>query len=107
MSRPTEIAIIGQPFYVQFVPSGSELLPANQTGRTRINHLQMYVDSTIPLPQQRVTTLHEVLHAVIAMLGLIAGDDAETVEERVVEQIATPLLDVLRSNPELTEWLTA
>lgn len=50
---------------------------------------------------KRDTVLHEVLHAILLGMGL--EDD---LEERVISTVSPALLDTLRRNPDLVEYLT-
>ena len=56
--------------------------------------------------QQRDTLLHEVLHALTEMTGL-HNEWSEEKEEAVVRRLTPALLDVLRRNPDLVEFLVA
>lgn len=49
---------------------------------------------------QRETLLHELLHAVIAVSGVKVKN-----EERVIRALSPVLLDTLRRNPELADYL--
>lgn len=55
------------------------------------------------------TLLHEVLHAAWSTAGLDADDlkNSEEVEEAVVRALEPIMLDTLRRNPALVEYLTA
>lgn len=46
--------------------------------------------------------LHEILHAVFTVAGIESED-----EERLVNAIAPTLLDTLRRNPKLVDYLTS
>lgn len=63
------------------------------------------LDPSAAKSQVRETLIHEVLHAVTALTA-IAGDLGE-VEESVVTRLAPALLEVLRKNPDLVDYLTA
>ena len=54
---------------------------------------------------QRDTTWHECLHAAAFACGL-SEELTEKVEEKVVRQLATATLGVLRDNPDLVAYLT-
>ena len=49
-----------------------------------------------------MTVLHEILHACADVVGV----DDDKAEERVVTVLSPALLQVLRDNPRLVEWLT-
>lgn len=50
------------------------------------------------------TLLHEVLHAVVVLVGL-SNEWKESREERVVRRLAPALLDLIRRNPKLVAYL--
>lgn len=54
----------------------------------------------------RDTLLHEVLHAICSLTG-VSKDLEDDEEEKAVNRIAPALLDVLRRNPALVEFLTS
>lgn len=70
---------------------------ANDAHRIAINVDQSAVS-------MKDTLLHEVLHACFFTVNLRDQVDFET-EERVVRRLATILLQVLRSNPKLVDYL--
>ena len=50
------------------------------------------------------TILHELLHAITAMTGL--ANELEDDDEKIVRRLSPALLDMLRRNPALVEYLT-
>lgn len=66
---------------------------------------QITVDPDQGPDQLADSLLHEVLHACVAVTGIdeTLGDKEET----VVRSLSTCLLDVIRRNPRLVEWLAA
>lgn len=67
--------------------------------------LTIFVDPTQADTMLRDTVLHELLHALMDLIG--AGDDiARDLEERLVRRLAPVLLELLTRNPKLIEWLT-
>lgn len=50
----------------------------------------------------RSTLVHELLHALCDLTGV----DDDKAEERIVTVLAPALLEVLRKNPRLVDWLT-
>lgn len=52
------------------------------------------------------TLLHEVLHALLSQTGIVA-DIGNEEEEKAVNRLAPLLLDTLRRNPALVEFLTS
>jgi hypothetical protein len=68
--------------------------------------LEIVADPELAPSQLADTVLHEVLHAAFDLIG--AGEDiAADVEERLVLRLAPVLLQVVRANPSLVEYLTA
>lgn len=62
--------------------------------------------SEVPGPQkQREVLLHEVLHAIYGTTGLCSKDNVP--EEMVVTDMSPALLQVLRDNPDLVDYLVA
>jgi hypothetical protein len=49
--------------------------------------------------------VHEVLHALTALTGIIS-DLGEDQEEKFVERLAPVVLDTMRRNPDLLDYLT-
>ncbi len=62
------------------------------------------------LSQMRDTVLHEVLHAIFALHGFatmpIDVPETTDLEEVIVLLLAPNVLNVMRENPHLLEWLT-
>jgi hypothetical protein len=69
-------------------------------GRLKEGNALILLQPTYDIQVQRVTLLHEILHAVTT--GHRKG---KLSEERWVSLIDALLLDVLRRNPELVAWL--
>lgn len=62
------------------------------------------IDPDIPQDIATDTTMHEILHVIFYMSGL--RDDFEVKEqERIVNTFATPLIQVIRDNPKLIEYI--
>ncbi len=75
-------------------------------GRCSHRTLTIHVDPDQARSQMRDTLLHEVLHAVANMTAL-DNEWGDEQEEEVILRLAPALLDVLRRNPRLVEFLTA
>jgi Zn-dependent peptidase ImmA (M78 family) len=56
-----------------------------------------------PGERERITLLHEILHAVMEISGLSARLDEN--EEQVVDDMTIPMLSFLRENPETVRYL--
>ena len=70
------------------------------------------VDDQLGPDQERDTVLHEVLHAVFYAMNVKAvlpkdeAGDSKELEEKIIFALATRLLELLRDNPKLVEYLT-
>ena len=62
----------------------------------------VHYDPTQTMPVLRETVLHEMLHCVFEHTGV----DPEE-HETLIRSISPLLLELLRRNPELVEWLVA
>lgn len=80
-------------------------------GRSEHTEAVIYINPAAPTDVQRLTLLHECLHC---LLYTVMGDpswenlgekDAER-EERVVCMFESPLLLLMRDNPDLVAYLT-
>ncbi len=67
--------------------------------------LTIYVDPTQADTMLQDTVLHELLHALMDLVGA-CDDVSREVEERLVRRLAPALLELLTRNPKLNEWLT-
>ena len=72
-------------------------------GITRPDRLEIHVDPSGAHTQVADTLLHEVLHCIWDQGALRTEDPG--LEERVICSLATGLLDALRSNPKLADFL--
>lgn len=116
MIRPTRIEIGGQPFAVEWEPQNGKRLHEDSDGywdlgTTAVYEQRLIIRTLQGEHQVRDTVLHEVIHAVISMTSqrdrFKPNDDhPKHPEEPVVSAVATALLQVLRSNPDLVAWLT-
>lgn len=72
----------------------------------RTNHLKgtIHIRPGASASKQRETMMHEVLHTVCFVSGLSHELDAE---EGLVRRLTPVLLQVIRDNPELVEYLRA
>lgn len=72
-------------------------------GQTLIPSLEIFVRTDIAEDMQAEVLLHEVLHAIYYASNLRSRFADE--EEDIVSELAIELLDVLRRNPKLTDFL--
>jgi predicted Zn-dependent protease with MMP-like domain len=101
--RPSAITIVGQRFEVRWlretlVTSEPRITESVKAGRASVAYQWIAVDTEQGADQVRDTLLHEVIHIVFGLLDRDA-DDA------LVRPLATVLLEALRANPQLVEFL--
>ena len=82
----------------QRVESGRQ----NRVGQLDIRHALIHVDPTLQPDVLADTLLHEVLHGVWAAVGL---PEEKLEAEQVVGALTPLLLDTLRRNPALVDYL--
>lgn len=63
------------------------------------------VNADTDVQQQRVTLLHEVMHALVDTYVYFKKDSDKETEEGWCSTTDAGLLDVLRRNPDLVRWL--
>ncbi len=109
MSKPpTVVELLGQKFSIELVDGQNEDLSPSDAdkrtvGRVRMSAQRILVADDLGPDQEPDTVLHEVLHCLFRLVNL-QPDRAE--EERVVMGLAPVLLDALRRNPPLVQYLT-
>jgi hypothetical protein len=114
---PDRIVIAGHPFRVEVVASPVEGLGRHAVGNS-VGHAMLGAgiirlragDESQPM-NQRDSLLHEAIHATIDLYGYLGQGETDVwrtprMFERVIEVLGTGLLDVLRRNPDLVEYLT-
>ena len=66
----------------------------------------MIIDEDHPCGYEAVNTvLHECFHAIYRLHNLRKPDDDEEVEERIVDSMANGMVELIRRNPPLVEWI--
>lgn len=76
-------------------------------GRLDSDRLILKIDPDLPLDSQRVTLMHEILHACFYGMGLHNLFQAGAVkEEQIADMLDFCLVMVLRDNPWVVEFLT-
>ncbi|GAA1701306.1 hypothetical protein [Fodinicola feengrottensis] len=76
---------------------------------------EIAVNPAHPPTVQRLTTVHELLHALLALVcgspdfrSYFKGSTGQiAAEERLVRLLEAPLLSLIRDNPRLMEYLTS
>lgn len=74
-------------------------------GETRLATQRILYNPEVAEDTRRVAILHEVLHALFTGASLQKRFKHEQ-EEEIIENLTRPLLDTLRRNPKLVEFLT-
>lgn len=114
MPRPTKLKIGYITFTVEYLRDSVWLrkgLPPGDGGQTHGAAASIKVRDATDLDEIHVreVLLHEVLHACVYASGLALEGDPRAlldIEETFVSRTAPTLLDVLRVNPGLVEYLT-
>ena len=83
-------------------PAAAEMLGAGLYGQTRHATQEIVFNDTVSIGMQRLTVLHEVLHAVKESY---MGNRWTDSEEDAVQQLSAGLYQVLEDNPDLCQWL--
>ena len=76
-------------------------------GDTTIAKSRIRVQKGMDVHAERDTVMHEVLHALLENVGLAYEMREDDYEEKVVRRLAPALLDLLRRNPRLVQYLTS
>ncbi|QBE66848.1 hypothetical protein [Pseudoduganella lutea] len=95
MKRPQLIHILGRDYSITYE------LDDGDYGSCDTMQCEIEVREGMPRVEEQDTVLHEVMHAVWALMDI--GN--RKVEEHVVRKMATGLLLVLQQNPDLTKYL--
>lgn len=94
MAIPAEVEVLGQTFTVKH-----ETPSDDGAGECHSDKNLIRVNPAHGVPAQRDTLLHEITHAISDAMAL-------NLSERAVRLMATGMLCVLRSNPDLINYLT-
>jgi hypothetical protein len=68
---------------------------------------RLYIDPGLTPVGMADALLHETLHAIYRITTLPGAKDDDEEEERIVQALAVPLLQVIHDNPQLLEFLQA
>lgn len=96
-----EIKLVPDPS-VHLKDSSSHAADSDLYGMLKLRDEAMYISETLSTNSMADTILHETLHAMWAAVG---GWGNDVPEEQVVAGFTTILLDTLRRNPELIDYL--
>lgn len=65
----------------------------------------IYVDDALPLDSQREIFFHELLHSIMSTYQIAIVGSKEDREEALVGTLSPLLLDTLKRNSDMAEWL--
>ena len=99
MKRPESVVIMGLAFAVEERPRDE--IEREAMGASSLRRQILAISTEQHPDQERDTLLHEVVHMLLRTLDL----DGRKVDERFVNTFTTGLLDTLRRNPELREYV--
>ena len=102
--RPKHVLI--PPYKFRFVEDDKLSEAAGVLGAAMSDQEVILLDPDQGYNVMRDTVLHEILHVLIRMTDARKLGLTEDMEESLIENIAPHLLNLLRVNPELLEWLT-
>lgn len=106
LGRPRYVDVAGQGFEIVYVDNTDDNIPLaspDKSGRMILTKQRIIIDTDNGPDQLRDVTLHELVHACLAV---VMDDNPDAVEERMVSALAPMLLYVLRRNPHIVAWLT-
>lgn len=114
MSIPSRIIVAGHPITVALVDDSDAPLAhgadRGTVGTTNVGKGSIRLSARQSTHNMRDTLLHEVLHAVLICVSLDEQKDVfvnPRMNERVIEVLGTHLLDTMRRNPDLVDYLMA
>lgn len=109
MKKPTKIKIGPQSFDIDFRHTDKDgMLTDGAHGYTIDQGNLIVVASNISLAKQRITLLHEVLHAARMVFDNNRPDkksDFEDWEHYFIGIYENAILMIMKDNPELMDWL--
>lgn len=100
---PTRARIGPHTWHITRDPTGGLTGEQNCNGVTVRERLAIVLADDLDPSYAREVLLHELLHACISSTMDFGTDD----EERIVRAMAPNLLDALRRNPRIVDYLTA
>lgn len=104
---PESVELVGQHFAIEEVDKDAGVLrdgDAIGVGRSMLTQQRLLIGGEQGVDQTRDTLLHEILHALVGIVGMF---DKAKDEERVVAGLTPLLLDALRRNPKVVAYLVA
>ena len=109
MTRPSIIKIGPEKFEISFRDPGQDgMLNDGNYGYTLDAGNLIVISNSISLPKQRVTLMHEVLHAARMIFEKTTPNkesDYEDWEHHFIGLYETTLVMIMRDNPTIVEWI--
>lgn len=99
MNRPTSIKVFGQKYKIKYDYKDEE-----NYGETDSQTNTIYIRDNLPKDKEFRVFMHEVTHAVIAETPL--AERKRFTEEEVCDIVGFHIMDVLKDNPMIVEWLS-
>lgn len=85
---------------------GQEFIRGNVLGETGHDQLEIVIDPNQPPGRLRDTVFHETMHVAMHLTGIDFELGTEK-EEHYVRRLSSIILEILRRNPDLVEYLMA
>lgn len=102
--RGSALSVIGPPTELAFlhlnIRVAEGVSDSDSLGEWDARNATIHYDPSQTLPVLRETVLHEMLHCIMEHTGI----DPEE-HEQLIRSVSPLLLETLRRNPELVEWL--
>jgi hypothetical protein len=99
VARPKQVKIGPYIFEIRYVPN-SEMQDCGEVDKV---FLWIKIKDDVPEQQQKVTLLHEILHAISSVWD--GGRSDEHTEEEFCQRTSALLYDVLANDPQVRQWL--
>jgi pantoate kinase len=105
---PLGIAMGAHLYEVRYDPDTAALLQdEGALGDSHADRLLIRLDPSRPHTAVAETLLHELMHCAFKSTPLRTDDVLAEQEEAIVTALTPPMLDALRRNPALVDYLTA
>lgn len=103
--KPPACVLIGHAYFnIQFDPHLNE--DSEAVGLTGPETQRILIDPKLGPDVERETVLHECLHGIYFQAGLrLEQWSRDKIEEKIIWSMAPRILELLKDNPELTEYL--
>lgn len=103
MTVPSVILVDGMEYAVMLMAASD---PRDEDGIFEASKQLVQIRAGLAKGYERSIALHEILHICWEHAGLTAADRPPVTEEEAVTALSYRLLEVLRANPKLVDYLT-